>query len=184
METENEILIPEKPIEFPPNLLKLQELVASFITFSILNQETIIYKFLQKESLINMTLVHMEMIAVTKENFYNQYLIKIMNKQESITYQKIMDIIEFIDYEPHILLKKMFAIETYIHFNLNMTNSKIDTIDEYCEYILEQINHYYSKNSLLPKLQKTEDDNEPFPISKKENFFEVIFNISDESESD
>lgn len=169
LEDDNSIIFPRASVD--PKLIKLQKDVTEFITSVILKHEKEFYqlvtnKFDSKyEDILGYTRDYIiEMITNTTTKFYNKIYFDVQNKTNSPLTIFVLEMCEYADYGPHILLDKLFRLTLDAHLEI----SREDLIfsnnnnDLYQKSVLSQINIYLLSRNLLHVLSKGIDESEPF----------------------
>lgn len=165
----DDLVFPKATID--PKLYKLQGDVTEFVTSVILKHELDFFNLISllfpdkiNDILCNTCESINEMIMESTCHFYNKIYREIQNKIPSQLSQTIMEICEYTDYGPHILLDKLFRLTLDIH--LEIVREKLflenNDLDLYQKLVLNQINVYLLSHNLLHILSKGPDEDIPF----------------------
>lgn len=185
---EDDLSFPKATID--PKLIKLQKDVTEFITSVILKHEKEFYQLIQKyfndkmEYLLGLTCSSIiEMITTTTNKFYNNIYSDIQYKRTTDLSNLILEMCEYTEYGPHILLDKLIRLTLEAHLEINREQLVLNG-DDYSLYeksVLNQTNVYLLSCNLLHLLSKGPDDNGAFEdIPEGMNAFDIVIdkNIS------
>lgn len=178
----DDLVFPKATVD--PRLLKLQQLVTGFVTSVILKHERDFYQLVEnhypskKNSILTTTNSSViEMIMQTTSKFYNKLYHGIQQKMDSDLIESVVNMCEFADYGPHILLDKMIRLTLEIHLDIWRENLLLadNNCDVYEKTILIEINKSLLSLNLLHILSKGIDEDGPFVIIPEgENAFDVV----------
>lgn len=163
------MLFPKATVD--PKLLKLQKDVTDFVTSVILKHEQDFYNLVQTKFKDDMSYIIgstcsaiIEMITLTTNTFYNRIYYDIQHKKGTPLTEIILEMCQYTDYGPHILLDKLARLTFDIH--LDVVREKLilkdNDIDLYKKSVLTQINIYLLSANLLHILSKGPEDDVPF----------------------
>ena len=167
---EDDMAFPKATVN--PKLLKLQKLVTEFVTSVILKHEKEFGQLIDNHcptkrsevlGVTNPSII--EMITQTTNIFYNKLYYQIQNKINTDTVNLILEMCEYADYGPHILLDKLIRLTLEIHLDiwrecLVMLDQNGD--DLYEKSVLIEINEKLLSLNLLHILSKGINEDEPF----------------------
>lgn len=167
-----------------PKLIRLQKEVIDFVTSIILKHEKYFYVTVQQhfpsklESILgepSKTIIEMILEVINK--LYNQIYHDIQNNQPTALATIILDMTEFTDYGPHILLDKLARLTLDAHLEISREQLVIDDIDLYEKSVLGQLNIYLLSKNLLHAMSKGPNDDTPFvALSSGQKAFNITVN--------
>ena len=179
---DNDMIFPKASVD--PKLTKLQKEVTEFVTSVILKHEKEFYQLIQKyfehklEYLLCSTCGSIiEMITTTTNNFFNKIYYDIQHKKETNLTNLILEMCNYADYAPHILLDKLIRLTLEVHLDINREKLELknNNYDLYEKSILNQINIYLLNCNLLHILSKGIDDDGPFiNIPEGDQAFNIV----------
>lgn len=181
-DTNGDQLIIDDDMCFPkatvdPKLLKLQKDVTEFITSVILKHEGEFYVLVEKhfkstmQNILGTTCrTIIQMITETTNKLFNKIYFDIQNNHQTQLTATILEMTEYADYGPHILLDKLIRLVIDIHIDVNREKLVIDNNEIYSMSVLQEINQNLLSKNLLDILSKGEHDDIPFvsiPLGEK-----------------
>ena len=179
---EDDLIFPKATVD--PKLLKLQKEVTEFVTSVILKHEKEFYDLVglhfknKQQQLLGTTCRSIiVMITETTNKFYNKIYYDIQHKNNSSLSNIIMELCEYADYGPHILLDKLLRLTLDAHLEVNREQLAVENnnFDFYQKSILNQINIYLLSKNLLHVLSEGEDDKCPFvEIPDGQTAFDIV----------
>jgi len=172
----DDMVFPKATID--EKLIKLQKEVTEFITSTILKHEadfcTLVLKNFPDlvENILGTTSkTIIQMITEITNKFYNQLYFDIQNNNTTNISKLILEMCQYANYGPHILLDKLVRITLDCHIEINREELNLFNVNEYMESVLVHINKYLLSINLLHILSKgPDDDNIPFvnvPVGEK-----------------
>lgn len=177
---EDDMTFPKATID--PKLIKLQDKVTEFVTSVILKHEKEFYELIQKnfctqiEYLLGSTCSSIiEMIVLTTNKFYNKIYFDIQHKKETELTKIILEMCNYTDYGPHILLDKLIRLTLEAHLEINREQLVVENYNLYEKSVLNQINIYLLSCNLLHIISKGLDDDGPFiNIPEGKQAFDIV----------
>ncbi|XWV26969.1 hypothetical protein QJ857_gp0080 [Tupanvirus soda lake] len=179
---EDDMTFPKATVD--PKLLKLQKEVTEFVTSVILKHENEFYKLIEKhfknrmENILGTTCSSIiQMITETTNKFYNKIYYEIQHKQNTPLANVVLEMCEYAEYGPHILLEKLLrlTIDAHIEVNREQLILQNNNYDLYEKSVLNQINVYLLSKNLLHVLSKGPEEDGPFvDIPDGQKAFDVI----------
>ena len=179
---EDDLIFPKATID--PKLLKLQKEVTEFVTSVILKHEkefndlvNLHFKTQIQQILGTTCRSIIVMITETTNKFYNKIYYDIQHKNNNPLNNIIMELCEYTDYGPHILLDKLLRLTLDAHLEINREQLAVENnnFDLYQKSVLNQINIYLLSKNLLHVLSKGEDDECSFvEIPDGQNAFDIV----------
>jgi hypothetical protein len=164
---EDDMTFPKATID--PKLIRLQKEVTEFVTSVILKHEKEFCELVLKnfpakvvEILGSTRQTIITMITEVTNKFYNQIYFDIQNKKTTPLTTTILEMSEFADYGPHILLDKLIRLTFTIHLDIVREDLNLDDLDSYNQSVLDQINKLLLSAEILHKFSKGQFDNVPF----------------------
>ncbi|AUV58218.1 hypothetical protein [Bandra megavirus] len=179
---DDELVFPRATID--AKLSKLQHDVTEFITSVILKHEREFYELILNNNkdninqlLCNTQSIIINFIQLVTNKFYNNIYRDIQNKNNTNLANLIIEMSEYADYGPHILLDKLVRLTISIHLDINREQLVLNNFcyDIYEKSLLSQINICLLTYNLLHMLSKAPDEDIPFVnIPDGQNAFDII----------
>ncbi|ANB50395.1 hypothetical protein [Powai lake megavirus] len=179
---DDEFVFPKATID--AKLSKLQHDVTEFITSVILKHEREFYELVLnngkdniKQILCNTQSIIINFIQLATNKFYNNIYQDIQNKNNTDIANLIIEMSEYADYGPHILLDKLVRLTISIHLDINREQLVLNNFcyDIYEKSLLTQINICILSYNLLHMLSKAPNEDIPFVnIPEGQNAFDII----------
>lgn len=178
----DDLVFPKASVDY--KLVKLQKDVTEFITSVILKHESEFYQLVdkyfkdKKQYLLGSTCSSIiEIITETTNKFYNKLYYDVQHCHKTDSSNLIIEMCQYADYGPHILLDKLMRLTLELHLEINREKLILenDNYEFYEKSILNQINIYLVSFNLLHVLSKGTDEDISFVnIPEGENAFDIV----------
>lgn len=119
---------------------------------------------------------NVDLIVTYHTDIFNKYYFDVQEKKDVSHVKLVNDLSAYMNYGPHILLKKMFEFILDLHLDVVREKLDLNDVDGYEMSVLKQINELIVTRNIIEFFSATKSDSIPFAIcTDGQKPFSVVF---------